>query len=635
MRILTFLLAFLSFYISFTQESDLSMSSINQDLLEGSNAVVRNHQMHVRLISLKDMEVDYERTITVLNENGNIHTNLFVSYNNGIHVKNAYAEVYDKSGELIKKIKKKDFLDVSAVDGGTLYSDSRVLYTGYLPVEYPYTIKFQYQIKTGNTGTVPSWSFVDNFLVSTETSNYTIEYADAALKPNILEKNLDNFPVNVSKLENGISYEAKNIKAFKDESLRPSGHKIFPQLVVSPINFHYEGYNAFINNWTDLGNWMNNNLLKDQDELDPSTIAKIKNLVKGSDNVLERAKKVYEYVQQNTRYISVQIGIGGLKPISAIEVDRLKYGDCKGLANYTKALLSAAGVRSYYVHVEAGSEKVDFESDVASLSQGNHVILAIPYDGNYYWIDCTSQVHPFGFLGDFTDDRTVLVMKPDGGEIARTVSYINEENLQRTTGYIQLNEQGDFYGNVQIETKGIQYDQHFGLQQSTKTDIEKYYKHYWSNIDNLTIEQFEFNNDKEKVTFKEKVILNSVKYASRSDNRLVFVANALNNPQNVPRRYRNRKFPLEISRGYLDEDEFKISIPENYKIESLPNSIDLETKFGSYSLGFESVGDQILVKRRILIKKGTYLSSDYNEYRSFKRNVSKMDNSKIVIIKKS
>ncbi len=611
------------------------MSSINQDLLEGANAVVRNHQMHVRLISLRDMEVDYERTITVLNENGNIHTNLFVSYNNGIHVKNAYAEVYNKSGELIKKIKKKDFLDVSAVDGGTLYSDSRVLYTGYLPVEYPYTIKFQYQIKTDNTGTVPSWSFVDNFLVSTETSTYAIEYADPSLKPSILEKNLDNFPVNVSKLENGISYKAKNIKAFKDESLRPSGHKIFPQLVVSPINFHYEGYNAYINNWTDLGNWMNNNLLKDQDELDPSTIAKIKNLVQGYDDVLEKAKKVYEYVQQNTRYISVQIGIGGLKPISAIEVDRLKYGDCKGLANYTKALLSAAGVRSYYVHVEAGSEKVDFEPDIASLSQGNHVILAIPHDGNYYWIDCTSQVHPFGFLGDFTDDRTVLVMKPDGGEIARTVSYINEENLQRTTGHFQLNEQGDFYGNVQIETKGIQYDQHFGLQRSSKTDIEKYYKHYWSNIDNLTIEQFEFNNDKEKVIFKEKVILNSVKYASKSDNRLVFVANALNNPQNVPRRYRNRKFPLEISRGYLDEDEFKISIPENYKIESLPNSIDLDTKFGSYSLGFESVGGEILVKRRILIKKGTYLSSDYNAYRSFKRNVSKMDNSKIVIIKKS
>nr|WP_299384934.1 DUF3857 domain-containing transglutaminase family protein [Allomuricauda sp.] len=581
------------------------------------------------------MEINYERTVSVLNENGNVNANLFVGYNNSIQVKAVSAEIYNKSGELIKKIKKKDFLDVSAVDGGTLYSDSRVLYTGYLPVEYPYTVKFSYQLKTNNTGTVPSWSFIDNFLVSTEVSKYSIEYLDPSLKPIILEKNLEDFPIVKKSLENGVSYQAKNIAAFKDESLRPSEHKIFPQLVVSPVNFYYEGYSANIKNWKDLGNWMNSNLLKDQDRLDPATVSNIKKLVQGLDDDLQIAKKIYEYVQQNTRYISVQIGIGGLKPISAIEVDRLKYGDCKGLANYTKALLNAVGVQSYYVHVEAGSDKVDFEPEVASLNQGNHVILAVPYEGEYFWIDCTSQVHPFGFLGDFTDDRKVLIMKSDGGEIAHTASYINEENLQRTTGYFELDEEGGFDGNVQIETKGIQYDQHFWLQRGTKTEIEKYYKNYWSNIDNLFIEQFEFNNDKEDVVFNENVSIKSAKYAIKSDNRLVFVANAFNNPQQVPRRYRNRKFPLEVSRGYLDEDEFRIIIPNNYGIESLPDSAHLETKFGSYSISFESKDDGILVKRRILIEKGTYPNSDYSSYRSFRRNISKLDNSKIVIIKKS
>ena len=66
MRILTFLLGFLSFSISFSQ--DYAYRSIPEGLLENADAVVRNHQMHVRLVSLKDMEVDYERTITVLNE---------------------------------------------------------------------------------------------------------------------------------------------------------------------------------------------------------------------------------------------------------------------------------------------------------------------------------------------------------------------------------------------------------------------------------------------------------------------------------------------------------------------------------------------------------------------------------------
>ena len=84
--------------------------------------------------------------------------------------------------------------------------------------------------------------------------------------------------------------------------------------------------------------------------------------------LLEKAKIVYRYVQDNTRYISVQVGIGGIQPIAAIEVDELKYGDCKGLTNYTQALLDIAGVESFYTIVQAGKEIVDFDSDFASRS---------------------------------------------------------------------------------------------------------------------------------------------------------------------------------------------------------------------------------------------------------------------------
>jgi transglutaminase-like putative cysteine protease len=45
----------------------------------------------------------------------------------------------------------------------------------------------------------------------------------------------------------------------------------------------------------------------------------------------KKAKKIYQYLQNKTRYISVQIGIGGFQPVTAADVDRLGYGDCKGI----------------------------------------------------------------------------------------------------------------------------------------------------------------------------------------------------------------------------------------------------------------------------------------------------------------
>ena len=118
-------------------------------------------------------------------------------------------------------------------------------------------------------------------------------------------------------------------------------------------------------------------------------------------------------MQDRTRYIGVQVGIGGIQPIAANQVDRVGY-EIAGSDKLHKALLNVVGVKSYYVHVEAGTDdNISLENDFASLAQGNHVILNIPNGNIDIWLECTSRTSPFGFLGDFTDDRDVLVITPE------------------------------------------------------------------------------------------------------------------------------------------------------------------------------------------------------------------------------
>jgi len=88
-----------------------------------------------------------------------------------------------------------------------------------------------------------------------------------------------------------------------------------------------------------MGNWQKENLLKGRRDLSETTIQEVTTLVSKASTNKEKAKLIYQYVQNKTRYISIQLGIGGWKPILASEVDRLGYGDCKALTNYTKALL--------------------------------------------------------------------------------------------------------------------------------------------------------------------------------------------------------------------------------------------------------------------------------------------------------
>lgn len=629
-----FFIAFLLPLYVLAQDIDYSVSAIPEELLPGANAVVRLEQMDVKITSKKSMSASYKRVVTVLNESGDEQVMGYVGYDNGIRVKDVSAKIYNEQGKLTEKIKRNDFVDVSAVDGGSLYTDSRVLILNYFPVQYPYTVEFEYQITSNNTGTIPYWYFLKDFLVSVEASKYSINYSSPELKPKIREKNFDGYNIKKEETENGVKYAVESIKMVRDEALRPSLSNVMPHILLAPTSFYYEGFEGRIVNWEDAGKWMNSKILQGRDVLDESTKNLAKSLVKDVNDDLEKAKIIYNYVQENTRYISVQVGIGGIRPIEAQEVDQVKYGDCKGLSNYTKSLLTAVGVESYYVHVQAGSDIVDFETDFASLAQGNHVILAVPYKGRYYWLDSTSQTIPFGFIADFTDDRNVLVMKPDGGELVKTNTYTEEDNHQNTTGEYQVDEQGNLNAKILIRTAGTQYGNHYFLEDSNEKDIKKYYQKYWNNINNLNLVSHSFKNNKDKVEFIEEVTISADKYAASTNGRILFVANALNNQQYIPPRYRNRNFPFEIQRGYLDEDKYSIALPKGYLLESLPVGIAIESKFGIYQFQFSKEGpEKIWVTRKVLLKKGYYPKEDYRDFRNFMKSITKHDKSKIVISK--
>jgi len=619
------------------QEKNYSVALINTELTQNANAVYRLDAIDINVKSTRDMSSSIVQVVTVLNENGNRHARTVIGYDKEKKIEDLHLYYFDSNGNEIAHFKRKDFEDVSANDGFSLYIDDKILSYRYTPIAYPYTMKISYTVRTSDTGIFPPWNFIPGYNASIEESRYSVTYADESLKPVIKEFNLSDFEFTKKADHRSITYSATQIEAIRSERQSPSFGTFAPRLSGRLKKFHFKGHDATVNNWEDLGRWMNSNLLKGRSDLPEETKTHVKTLVKNVDDELEKAKIIYKYVQDNTRYISVQVGIGGFQPINAIEVDNVKYGDCKGLSNYTKALLEVVGVNAYYTHVQAGRTKVDFEEDFADLAQGNHAILAIPYQDTYYWIDCTSQILPFGFIGDFTDDRKVFVIKPDGGEITTTTSYLDKDNHQKTEATFSLSEEGAISADVSIATQGIQYDNRFYLENKTGEDIEKHYKNYWDNINNLKVQEYRFENDREAIVFKEKIKVSASDYTTKSGDRVLFAVNAFNKNEYVPKRYRNRKMPLEIQRGYLDEDEFTIQLPKTYAIEALPAEKTVETEFGSYSmsLAISESKDAVNYRRKLFIKKGVYPKDKYKEYRNFMREVTASDNAKIVLIKKA
>ena len=295
---------FLSAY-SISQNFNYSSLTIPSELIDNANAVVRSSTSEIFIESSREMTIKIGKVVTVLNSKGNRSIDAYVHYDKGITIKALEAVVYDNLGNQIKKIKKSDFKDVSAVDGGTLYSDSRVKYLEYTPITYPYTIEFRSEVKTTNTAFIPSFYPVDDYYLSVQKSSYVLNYP---VNFNIRkkEKIMEGIIIENNEKEGQISYTVKNIEAIEPEEYSPPFKKIVPKILFALQDFSLEGVEAEVTNWNDFGKWMYNDLIKSTHDLPQSTIDIARNMVKNEETNLDKARKIYQYVQDKTRYIKIR-----------------------------------------------------------------------------------------------------------------------------------------------------------------------------------------------------------------------------------------------------------------------------------------------------------------------------------------
>lgn len=618
--------------LSFSQNINYSTLLIPEALKEDANSVIRFQQIDINIASQKQLIVKKRKVVTVFNKYGINNVDAFEYYDKSSQVNSIEATIYDSFGKEIKKIKRKDFRDQSVADGVSIYTDNRKLFLDYTPINYPYTILYESETETSSTAFIPSWFPIDDAFESVEKSKINITFSeDLGFK--FLEKNIENKSIIKTEKEGFISFSAENLLAEKIEDNSPSFKKIVPFVLFGVEKISLEGILGEVKTWKDYGYWIYNNLIKDSEELSTETQLKVKELVKNENDQIEKAKIIYKYVQDKTRYVSVQLGIGGWKPMLAKDVDRLGYGDCKALTNYTRVLLKTVGIDSYYTIIYGDNEKNDFQEDFVSM-QGNHVILTLPTKDKNVFLECTSQILPFGFIGDFTDDRYALVIKPDGGEIIKTNEYLDKSNSQITKGNYSINEEGTIIGSMQIKSKGTQYDNKYLIELKSKLELEEFYKSYFGWINNLKLESIKHSNNKDDIEFIEDLKITAVNYGSKNNDIILFPINAFNQNSNIPKRYRNRKNPFEISRGYVDEDEFEIVIPDGYVIDAKPNDFEINDKFGNYKTEIVVISsNKIKYKRLLSINKGFFDKTEYDNYRKFREQIAKYDNSKIVIKK--
>ena len=606
-----------------------AMSDIPAELSKNAYSVVIDNQIEFICESATSAVKKESITITILDEKGKDAALFHAMCDKFSDLRKFSGEILDRTGRSIRKMKKAD-LKMTEYSSG-LTSDDYSYYYDCTGPSYPFTVIFEWEIKYKD-GLIMYPIFVPQNAFNQSVVNasyrlytspgipYKYKCINTAVKP---EQKQD------PKRGNYEEVSFKNLPALESEPYGPSLTMLVPHIYFKPVNFFFDGKEGSSESWESYGSWQSK-LMEGRDELPEDFKAKLREMTKDCASEREKVKLLYNYLGKTTRYVSIQLGIGGFQPATALSVHKAGFGDCKGLSNYMLAMLKAIGIPSYYA--EISTKQAKFIPDFMSANQTNHVVLQVPLKDETIWLECTNPQVPFGYIHKDIAGHDALLIKKDRGEVFAVTSYPDTLNTQITDATIEILPNGGASMKVKQTSHLFQYEDESGFvnlpPDKQKEYLRRRIKLGKSDIDNINVIELKESNPEINIDFHIKCD----QYGSKTGNRLFIPVNVFRDRATL--RNKERVHDIYIRYGFVDIDKISIKIPDGYMVESVPKAALIQTEFGMFLSFIQVEEGEINIIHRLQMKTGKYLKESYKEFVDFNKTISNRYGDKIILSNK-
>lgn len=568
-------------------------------------------------------------TITILNEKGRDEAHFYCMCDKFSSLRKFSGKITDANGRVIRKIKKSDLM-MTEYSSGLTSDDYTYMYECNLP-RYPLTVIYEWEVKYKD-GLIAYPNFVPQsaYNQSVAKAAYRL-YTPAGSPARYRTVNTDAKVTQKVMPDGSVLTEVTSdpIAAIEYEPFGQSLSDRIPRIYFSPGRFTYDGTKGDMSTWQSYGIWQNE-LLTGRDLLPEPIKVKLKELTTGCATPREKVRAIYNYLAETTRYVSIQLGIGGLQPIAASDVCRAGFGDCKGLSNYTRAMLKEIGIPSVYTVISTDNERL--LTDFSSVNQMNHVILQVPLPEDTLWLECTNPQLPFGYVHSGIAGHDALLITQKGGTLYRLPTYPDSLNTQTTHAMVDISPTGGAKIKAKQTSRLFQYESTAGitrLEPSHRKDRLR----SGINLIQANINDIQMNEKKEAMPQMDiQFTIDTEQYGNKTGNRLFVPANVFRKGFTTP-DLKQRTQDIHIDYGYLDTDSISLRIPDGYTIESLPKTYRITNQFGSFSSSLQLKNKELHIVHRLLMHRGVYPKEEYKAFLDFRKQIAAQYGSKIVLKK--
>ena len=566
-------------------------------------------------------------TIQINNKDERSLGEISIPHGDEDHFKVLYAEIMDRHGKVVRKLKKKDILTRSRFSSGTFHQDDMVSEFNLFWDEYPYKIKYAYENQVGNFIYLAYWSpaIYKNKTPLRSTLELVLPQDLKVMIKNSAEASF------TEKIEEGrrlLKWELEEIELSEIENYSPSLIELSPYVIVASENFYF-GVNGSLSSWSGFGDWfleLNENVI----ELPDTEKIKVDSLTNDLSDNRTIISKLYHYLQDHTTYINVSIDLGGLKSFPASYVCENKYGDCKALTTYMKGLLNHAGIESNYVLIDAGEDGW-IDQDMPG-PQFNHIILGVPAGQDTIWLENTSSTSPFDYVGTSIHNRKALWLEKNESRLISMPKISVDEALQITEHDFKLGANGSGMVNTKFTFRVSDFeDFSYMYALSQRDDLEQHIMRK-INYKDFIFNKWEFKKKHRDQKYMELLVEGMVsnQYTDLGD------ITAIRPPKlDIPNfeKPQERKTPLRLKTPIHEKviSRYELSPLKPYTLE-LPEPVSIENEYGKYAHSYEVEGNSVTLTEVFVVNEAKYSLEQYPSFFKFMQTARQKQRKFVLIL---
>ena len=517
------------------------------------------------------------------------------------------------------------------------YSDNKYKHFGFNNVEDKSKVEFSYKVKQNEPRLLSFFAFqhelqtvASQFQIKSDPSieiGYKLfgDHQDKIVFEKTKEGNLDVY-----------TWKVADMPAFEEENRAPNFTYFLPHIVYYIKSYTKDNKKeALFPDVEHLYKWYYS-LVKDINKLDQTALkTKTSELIKDKTNSKDKAKAIYNWVQENIHYVAFEYEMGGFIPRDAASVFDKKYGDCKDISNLLNEMFKTAGLESNLVWIGTRDKPYSF-TDVPTPLVSNHMIASVKIDKQRYFVDGTDSFCPFTFPSAMIQGKEGLIGISETEFVIEKVPVVDKkENHLKVDMKLKINDDG-VQGAAKLLLSGYEKSDFLNVLASNKQKQDEILKSGLTRynqkleIESTEVKKNEYDNKDAELLYNFKL----ESWTKKIGDKIIVKPILLAPFKEYIIDTKERKLSIENDNVFTNDFTYVYEIPENYQLDFIPENSKKENEVLSYDISYKKDKKSLIVSQKIALKKLVIETKDFDSWNALVTELNSQYNQSIILIKK-